>query len=247
MKKENLWLTITEAASKLNSSPEKILHLGTISELELSFDWAVCKVEADTLYPSLKSIFEFVSIEDSSYCPDRKAIWESLIPSLEPDHKSDPLLRLATLSVDQIALINKYGEVSMTKAMLSTHERLDINLPKDVETMEYPKVSKKDVVVKLSDIIEYENAISLNVSKNKLKAESPRELENQSTLIGLLSKALVKKSGNSLQHMGEPNVKAIADHLELLIPEGMNTSGISNESNRKKISAGLKKLDPNNY
>lgn len=248
MKIEKSWLTITEAASKLNYSPEEILHLGIIGKLKLCFDWSVCKTETDSLYQTLKLKLRFKFEEvDGYYCLDQKRDIDTSIPIAEPNYQSDPLLRLATLSANQIALINKNGEVSINEAMISIHNRLKIYLPEDAETMEYPLVRTKDIVVKLSDIIEYENLITHNVVEKKSKIESPKQLENQSKLIGLLCKALVNKSGNSLTHMGEPCAKAIANHLGLVIPEDMDASGIGYESNRKKIAAGLKKLDPNNY
>jgi len=247
MKIDNSWLSISEVAKRFKVSTEQILHLGITDKLKFYFDWVVCKIESDTLYPNTKSIFEFVTIDDIYYCTGRKANFESLIPLPEPKHENEPLLRLATLTVNQLALINKNGEASITRAMLSIHDCIDIHLSEDIDAMKYPKVSTKDIVVKVSDIIEYENIAARKVPVEASKPESPKEIENLSKLLGLACFELANKSGNSLKHTGKPSAKAIADRLELIIPEGMDTSGIGNESNRKKIAACLKMLDSNNY
>jgi hypothetical protein len=244
---EKEWHTINELSEKWLCSVDDILYLGISGKLKLNFDWVVCKIESDTLNLSNISIFEFVTVDDIYYCPGRKASFESLIPIPEPEHKNAPLLRLATLTEDQLALINKNGKASITRAMLSIHDCIDINLPQGVEIMIYPKVSTKDIVVKLSDIIEFENITVRKVPVEASKPESSKEIENLRKLLGLVLFELANKSGNSLKHMGKPSAKAIADRLELIIPEGMDTSGIGNESNRKKISACLKMLEPDNF
>jgi hypothetical protein len=247
MKIDHSWLSISEAARRFKITTEQILHLGITGKLKLSFDWVVCKIESDTLNLSNISIFEFVTIDDIYYCPERKANFESLIPIPEPEHKNAPLLRLATLTEDQLALINKNGEVSITRAILSIHDCIDMNLPQSVETMIYPKVSTKDIVVKLSDIIEYENIAIGKVPVKTSKPESSKELDNQVKLIGLLCKAVLFTGPKNLNKDGEPIVKNIAIHLSTFIPVDMDDTGIGYESIRKKISAGLSKLDPKNY
>jgi len=246
MKIDDSWLTLSEAASKLDRSLDQIFRLGIAGKLKLSFDWVVYKVEADALTPKLQSIFRFEEA-DSYYCPDRKCDIDASFPTSEPDYTSDTLLRLATLSVHHVALITKYGEALITEAMLSTHERLVIRLPDEIEVMEYPKVSKKDIVVKLSDIIEYENLISTIALEKKPKAESPKEIDNLYKLIGLLSMAVADINPQKFKPTGELKAKTIAEYITRYIPEDMGDSGIGIESNRKKISVGKRKFDPNNY
>jgi hypothetical protein len=247
MKTDHSWLSIYEAARRFKITTEQILHLGITGKLKLSFDWVVCKIESDTIYHKTLSIFEFMTIDDIYYCPERKANFESLIPIPEPEHKNAPLLRLATLTEDQLALINKNGEASITRAMLSIHDCIDINLPQGVETLIYPKISTKDIVAKLSDIIEYENIAIGKVPVKTSKPESTKELDNQVKLIGLLCKAVLSTGPRNLNKDGEPIAKNIANYLSTFIPADMDDTGIGYESIRKKISAGLRKIDPKNY
>ena len=223
MNNKKLWYSLEEAAQVLACSKDHLLYLGTIGEIKLAFDWVIISNESNLVPLNKRPYFNFIEIIDSYYCEHRDMEINVPTPFERPNYIDCPILRLAYLSSDDIGLISRKKQITLKKASLSNNEYIS------------------DVVIKSEDLETYQRPSDV---EQKLTIESPRELENKSKIIGLFTKALVDKSGNSLKHGEKINAAAVASRLELYLPQDINTDGLSRESIRKNISAGLKSIDP---
>lgn len=243
---------MNEASQEMGCIVEDLLYLSTIGELNLYFDWVVVRNESNQLDSKKRPYFNFLEIIERYTCENTGEYIEVLNPMLCPSHRENPLLRLARLSSDDIGLISKNNQISLRNATLSKNEYISIDCREYKETYcsndednednyTFPKLKLDDLLVKTADVT---LLLKSNEPEQKQVIESPRELENLSKLVGLLTIALSEKSGNSLKHGEKISAAAVASKLELYLDQSINVDGLSKESIRKKVSLGLKKIDP---
>ena len=252
MNNKKLWYSLEEAAQVLACSKDHLLYLGTIGEIKLAFDWVIISNESNLVPLNKRPSFNFIEIIDSYYCEHRDMEINVPTPFERPNYIDCPILRLAYLSSDDIGLISRKKQITLKKASLSNNEYISVDCREYKDNYKnnyndctddyiFPVLTIQDVVIKSEDLETYQRPSDV---EQKLTIESPRELENKSKIIGLFTKALVDKSGNSLKHGEKINAAAVASRLELYLPQDINTDGLSRESIRKNISAGLKSIDP---
>lgn len=251
MKNKKLWLSLDEAAQVIGCSVAHLLYLGVTGELKHYFDWAVIKSESNLIEPKSRPYFNFLEIINITPCPHTGKDVPLDCPVDPPNYKLDPLLRLAYLTSDDIALIGKNTQITLKSASLSeiTHISIDCREYKDNHFNSYddneddyvfPTLKLEHIVIKVSDLEVYQTPRAI---EQKPAIESPREIENLTKLIGLLTTALADKSGNSLNHGEKISAAAVASKVEMYFTHDINIDGLSRESIRKKVSAGLKSID----
>jgi len=233
------WFTLKELSEKWQCAISDLLHLGITGQLDLSFDWVVLRQE------TIEVSFEFTEIYDISYCEQAQQERKYTMSIPPPEYEKSPLLRLAHLSLDDVAIINKHGVVPVHKAFLSSFEYFNVYMDDNASQHQYPLISIDDLVVTSDQIKQYNKTQEATHSLPQNK--SIREVESDEKLIALLINTVVKKtSGKRLYHGDKLSALQIANLLEENLPEGMSDVGISNETIRKKISKSLKILDPQN-
>lgn len=240
------WFTLKELSEKWQCSISSLVHLGITCELDISIDWVVLRQEANNF------IVEFTEIIDMYYCEQAKQDRKLTSPIPSPDYKQNPLLRLAKLSSDDIAIINKHGSVPIHQAFLSEFEYLDVYCDNDIEALQNPLISIEDLVVTSEQIERYKHTIEDRVcsqkNNNTDQNKSSREIQNDEKLLALFINTLAnKENGKRLYHGNNLSANQITNLLEENIPEGMSDDGISSETIRKKISKPIKLLNPHNY
>lgn len=252
MKKKKLWYSLEEAAQVLACSKGHLLYLGTIGEIKLAFDWVIISNESNLVALNKRPYFNFLEITDSYYCEHRDIEIDVPNPFEMPSYRDNPLLRLAYLSSDDIGLIGKNNQITLRKASFLNNEYISvdcreykdnyINRYNDSEDdYIFPTLTVQDIVIKSEDLEAYQKPKDV---EQKVIVESPREIENLTKLVGLLTTALAGKSGNSLKHGEKISSAAVASMVELYLTQDINIDGLSRESMRKKISAGLKSIEP---
>ena len=233
------WFTLKELSGKWQCSISDLLHLGITGQLDLSFDWVVLRKE------TIEASFDFTEIYDISYCEQAQKDREFTMSIPSPEYNESPLLRLAQLSLDDVAIINKHGIVPIHKAFLSSFEYFKVYINDDASHHKYPLISIDDLVVTSDQVDKYNG--DKEATHNLQQKKSTRAIESDEKLIGLLTLALIDKAtGNRFAYGDKTSINQVSNLLDQYRPEGTSQTGIKHETIRKKISKSLKLLDPQN-
>jgi hypothetical protein len=236
---KKLWFSLKELSEIWQCTINDILYLGITGQLPISFDWAALRKETKG------ASFDFSEIYDVSYCVQAEQVREFTTRILLPEYDKTPLLRLAQLDVDSIAIIKKSDVVPVYKAFISPYEYFNVYIDDAVEDHQYPLISIDDLVVTSEHVDQYND--DQKTTSSAPQSKTIRAVESDEKLIGLLTLALIDKTtGNRLSHGDNTNIQQVANLLVQYRPEGISQSGIKHETIRKKLSKSLRMLDPQN-
>jgi hypothetical protein len=239
---KKIWYTLTEASQQLNLDIDSILYLGTIGELELSFNWVDFHQEDIDVGSHLSfTCSKYIRMEEDALS------YTEHLPL--PNYCKNPLNRLATLSIEEIGLLNKKRKIRLKQGKIGDIE-LDISPTVFRNNDAYLMLTISDVVITAEALYQYIekhpqclNTLMANdtTQEQVVKHQHQKEIDNLQKILALAAISLTKLQP-SLIYGKQPNCEAIAKRLVKSQSNTMNLTGLSQRAIREKISKGLKLL-----